>query len=89
MNLAALLKLTKGNVGPERLAELLKLAGLDAKFEPVTYPGRAAAFQRASKVAAQPSADVFVISGADNGGAIIEALIVFSKKPLDNAAAPQ
>jgi hypothetical protein len=83
MNFAALFKAKRGNVGPEQLAELLRLAGLDAKFEPVPFSGRAAAFQRAAALAAAPASDVLAITGTDKNGGRLEALIVLSKKTLD------
>ncbi len=83
INIGALLKLNKGPVGPAQLAELLKLAGLDASFETLPCPDRPAAFQRTARLAAGQGAQVLAIRGTDKKGGKIEALIVFQEKTLD------
>jgi hypothetical protein len=80
MNFGAIFDKARGIAGAAQLAKMFQAAKLNAKFEPVPFPGRQAAFQRASIVAARPDAEVFAITGADKDGSQIEALLVFSKK---------
>jgi hypothetical protein len=79
-SLGAVLEKAKESAMVSQLRTMAKAAGLDAKLEPVPFPGRAAAFQKASRLANSRESDVFVLSGTDKKGGQIEALLIFSKK---------
>jgi hypothetical protein len=80
IGIGSILKLAKGGLGPDQLAELLAAVGIDARFSAVEGEQVGAAFIRTSNVAVRPGARVLSIQGKDKDGADLEALLVLAPR---------
>jgi hypothetical protein len=78
LGLSSIMKLAKGGLGPDELAEILAAAGMDLTFTPAAPTVEA--FRPLAEAASLPSAKMVELKGRMKGGGNIHALLVMNPK---------
>jgi hypothetical protein len=78
LGFGSIVKLAKGGIGPDELAEILAAAGMDLAFNPVQPVLET--FRPLAESASLPSAKMVELKGRMKGGGTIHALLVMNPK---------
>jgi len=78
LGLGSIMKLAKGGLGPDELAEILAAAGMDLQFNPVAPSLET--FRPLAEAASLPSSKMGELKGRMKGGGTIHALLVMNSK---------
>lgn len=78
IGLGSIMKLAKGGLGPDELAEILAAAGMDLAMLQVTPSLET--FRPLAEAASLPSSKMIELKGTMKGGGAIHALLVMNPK---------
>ena len=76
MNLATILKMKKGGIGPEQLTEMLEAMGIKAQFSPVPKEEALPAFQRLAVATERADTSLLSLTFTMKDGKQFEGLLV-------------
>jgi hypothetical protein len=77
LGFGGLMKIAKGGLGPDELAEVLSQMGMEVAFQ--TLPAQADSFEPLGKAASLPHAKIIELKGVSKDGGQIYALIVLNQ----------
>ncbi len=76
MNIGSIFKMAKGAIGPDELAELLSSLGWEVEFRQLELGDRPPVLEQTARSAAAPGSKVMWITGTDQEGNQVDALMV-------------
>jgi hypothetical protein len=78
IGLGSMVKLAKGSLTPDDLAELASSMGMEIEINNVDISDAGHAFRHAALAAAKPGAKIAKVSGYDRAGAQLEAIFIIA-----------
>lgn len=79
LGLSSIMKLARGGLGPDELAEVLSAAGIEAEFAAVKTEEALPAFQTLGQSASLPCSKLVRFSAKMKGGITLQGLMVMSQ----------
>ena len=80
IGLGSMMKLVRGGLGPDELAEVLSAAGMEVDFSPVSPGEELPAFRELGESASLPSSSILRIKAVMKGGDVLHGLLVVNQK---------
>jgi hypothetical protein len=81
VGLGSILKLARGGLGPDELAEILSAAGMELEFSPAKADVES--FRPLAESASLPGSKMIALKGKMKGGGLLHALLVMNSEPQD------